>query len=342
MRAAWLAVALSFALAVAGLGAWSRALPDAEIRYAPRTTNAGRIFPGHALGQGFRCEFDRLRAIDVALASVGGAAVDLELALHVGEPDGPVLRRARVDAASLPQSDGWARFEFEPIADSAGVRFWFELASASPSSVGPWLRYRGVPYVVREWSSTVFDARVQAGELASVPPRKGRPDLLFADLRALAFAVDGLDGAAAPAKLALSDPATGEVLRRGELAPRAPIANGWAFFTFEPLHDTRYRALHYELELPQDARLIGNADGHSLVAYHSGGELDTAALGATCRGVKLPDRDLVFRAWSAGGARTILSRLAQRASWKLALGALAWLAAIAVAARAITPRKETP
>lgn len=330
-------VAACFAalLGAASLFAWSARLPDVEIRYAPRQTSAGQIFPGHALGQGLRCEFDGLHALELALVRQAGVApVDIELALHAGGPDGPVLRRATLAVSELPSEDGWARFEFEPIDDSAGAPLWFELACAAPSGHTPWVRYRGVPYLVRTWGERVFTEPIQNGELLSSPPRPGRPDVLFANLSALAFAVDGLDAAAGPARLELRAAVSGELLRTSTLAPRAPLANGWAFFAFEPLADTRYRALSYSLELPAGARLVGTSEGHSLIAFHAAGELDTAALGATCRGERLDDRDLVFRAWSSGGVSALVTRLGTRGGWKLALGAALSLAAIVVLARA--------
>jgi hypothetical protein len=308
--------------------AWHDELPDVEIRYAPRQTQAGRIFPGHALGQGFVCDFDGLHAIDVALAPIGGELADLELALRADDPHGAELRRVRVAAAALPASDDWVRFEFEPLADSAGRSFWFELHSSAASSHAPWVRYRGVPYLVRPWGDRVLTGSHQEGDLLPAPPRP-RTDLQHSDLRALAFAVDGVDAAAAPAVLTLSDPRTGKVLRRSELAPRAPHATGWMFFEFEVLHDTRWRALHYALDLPEGARLIGGADGHSIVAFHSTAWAHPSVLGATCRGDGLHDRDLVFRAWSEGSRANLLSRLYERSSSSLVSTAIAWVLSVA-------------
>lgn len=321
-------------LGIAALLAWRARLPDIEIRYAPKQTTAGRIFPGHALGQGFRCEFDGLHTIEVALAPLGGAEpAGLELVLHVDEPLGPVLRRGTLAASELPRADGWARFEFDALEDSGGREFWFELVSATPSAHAPWVRYRGVPYLIRTWGERVLTEREQTGELLGSPPRPGRPDVLFANLCALAFAVDGLDAAAGPARLELRDAESGELLRRSELAPRAPLASGWAFFAFEPLADSRWRALRYALELPAGSRLVGSDAGHSLIAFHAGGALDTGALGATCRGELLADRDLVFRARSTSGVRALLTRLKARGGGNVSLGALLWLAAVLVLAR---------
>jgi hypothetical protein len=75
-----------------------------------------------------------------------------------------------------------------------------------------------------------------------------------------------------------------------------------------------------------------------MVAFHAAGELHTAALGATCGGEQLGDRDLVFRAWSDGGARGLVARLAARSGSRLAVAALLWLAAIALSAKFFATR----
>ena len=77
---------------------------------------------------------------DVAMVPLGGEPVDLEFVLRADSPNGPELRRVRIAGASLPTEDAWVRFEFEPIDDSSGARFFFELSSEIQSSHSPWTR----------------------------------------------------------------------------------------------------------------------------------------------------------------------------------------------------------
>lgn len=334
MRSVAIAVAASALAAVLLLARWPSRLADIEVRYQPRQTQTGRLFPGFSQGEGFVCERDGLRAIDVALAPLGRAAPGpLELALHVGKRDGPVLRRATLAGDRLPSSDGWARFEFDPVPDSADVTFFFDVSSAGgPSTHSPWTRYRGYTQLVRPWGDRIAAAAALDGEWLCVHP----------DLHALAFAVDGLDAAAGPATLVLSDAATGEELRRCELRPHAPLATGWACFGFEAIANSRWRKLRYHLEPPPNARLVGDAQGLSLITFHGGGEVDARLRGATCGGETMADRDLVFRAWSGGGAGAMISRLEERGGRKLALAAALWLAGIAVLASLLRANVRGP
>jgi len=325
------------ALLIAAVGllallAWREDLPDVEIRLQQRTTQAGRIFGGHPLGQGFRCEHDGLRALDVALAPIGGDARAIELELRRGGPEGELVRRAQIEAAALPASDGWARFEFEPLEDSAGQEFHFALACEDRNAHSPWVRYRGVPYVVRPWGDRALEGSVVEGELLPAPPR-ARTDLHHGDLHTLAFATNYVHPQAGVMTLTLSDASTGDVLRTASVGPGVPCDTGWTFFHFETLADTRWRALHFKVELPTGASLIGNAEGPSIVAYHGGSQVPDDVLGATCAGAALPQRDLVFRAWSSSTRSALLARLRERGGERILWAALAWFLALVVASR---------
>jgi hypothetical protein len=145
-------------------------------------------------------------------------------------------------------------------------------------------------------------------------------------LCALAFAFDGLDAAAAPATLVLFD-AQGVELRRSVIAPLTPHATGWGFFPFEPLKDSRFANLRWRLELPRDARVVGDASGLSHFAFFAAGAPAASVLGMTVRGAAQGDRDMVFRAWSGGGAKALVARLASRGGLRIAFAALFTLAA---------------
>lgn len=323
-------VLVFFALIVAllALGAWRGDTPDLEIRYQPRQAHAGRIFPGHPLGQGFTCERDGLHAIDVQLVPIGGRPSALALALRAGTPDGAVVRTARIEAADLPPTDLWARFEFEPIRDSRGQRYFFELIAPEVSAHSPWIRFRGVPYVIRPWGDKPITGETVEGELQSMPPRPGKPDILHSRLCALAFAVDGLDAAAAPATLTLLDE-EGGVVRTSTMAPRVPHATSWAFFAFDPIETSRFATYRFRLELPPQTRLVGTAEGPSMLAFHGDGEVDPRLHGMTAGGAELDDRDLVFRAWSDRGLGIVLARLVDRGGEALFVAALFWIVGVA-------------
>ena len=332
------------ALLVAGVAAfallaWRARVPDVEIRYAPRTTQAGRIFPEFALGSGFACENDGLHAIDVAFAPIGGDPQPLELELRQGTPDGPVVRRARVEAAALPATDDWVRFEFEPLPSSAGQRFWFQISAPERTAHTPWTRYRGIPYVVRPWGDRAIDGPVIEGELLPAPPRP-RTDLHHADLHTLAFAMNYMHPQAGEARLVLYDGVSGEELRRATIGPGLPCDTGWAFFRFEKLADTRWRALRYRVELPTGASLIGNADGPSIVAFHGGSRVPPEVLGMTCGTRTLEQRDLVFRAWSSGESSALLARLSARGGRTILYAAVLWFLALLVASRLLGRPQE--
>jgi hypothetical protein len=323
-------VLVFFALVVAllALGAWRGDVPEIEIRYEPRQTHVGRIFPGHPLGQGFTCERDGLNAIDVQLVPIGGRPSALTLVLRVGEPDGAVVRTARIESADLPPTDLWGRFEFDPIRDSSGQRFYFELISPEVSAHSPWVRYRGVPYVIRPWGDQPITGATLEGDFQSMPPRLGRPDILHSNLSALAFAVDGLDAAAGPATLTLLDE-EGGVVRTSQLSPRVPHATSWAFFAFDPIETSRFATYRFRLELPPEARLVGTSDGPSAIAFHGTGELDSRLLGMTAAGEVLEDRDLVFRARSDEGYGIVLFRLFDHGGEALVVAALFWVIGVA-------------
>jgi hypothetical protein len=321
-------VAVALVVALLALGAWRGDLPDLEVRYEPRQTHAGRIFPGHPLGEGFTCERDGLHAIDVELVPIGGRPSALSLVLRMGAPDGPVVRTASIAAEDLPATDLWARFEFNPIDDSRGQRYFFELIAPEVSAHSPWIRFRGVPYMIRPWGDQPITGRTVEGELQSMPPRVGKPDVLHSRLCALAFAVDGLDAAAGPAEMTLMD-AEGKVLRTSKLAAHVPHATSWAFFTFDPIEASRFATYRYRLDLPSEARLVGTSEGPSMIAFHGDGELEARLQGMTARGEVLGDRDLVFRAWSDEGFGIELARLLERGGESLVLAGLLWIVGVA-------------
>ena len=67
------------------------------------------------------------------LLQVAGDATVLELQLRADGPDGRVERRADGNTTGLARGGGFVRFDFEPLADSAGRAFFFRF-SCSPGA----------------------------------------------------------------------------------------------------------------------------------------------------------------------------------------------------------------
>jgi hypothetical protein len=323
-RAPLLLGAFALLAALAALFVGLEPTPELDVRAIPHQTQFGRIFPGHPVGASFVLERGDLRALEIALVDLGGERTPLELTLR-GELGGEVLRRVAIPASDLPTGDGWVRVELDLAALDASPRsFHFELSSASPSSHSPWVRYRGVPHLVRPWGDRVLPGGALEFELSLLP----HPDLC-----ALALAVDGLDAAAAPAFVQVADPRTGEVVVRGEVRQRSPQASAWVFFTFEALAPSRWKPWNVRFELPADARPIGAEGGPSLIAFHGRGRVDEALRGMTCGPAHFEDRDLIFRARGAESRGLQWARWLERGGARLpAAAALFVAAALALAA----------
>lgn len=321
MRAAFGFAAFALACSLAALFVGLAPTPELAIRAIPHQTQFGRIFPGHPVGEQFVSEQGDLRALEIALVDLGGEPTPLELTLR-NEPGGEVLQRVAIPASELPSGDGWVRVEVDLGAqDSAPRAFHFELSSASPSSHSPWVRYRGVAHVVRPWGDRVLPGGPLEFELSLLP---------HPDLRALALAVDGLDAAAAPASLQLTDPRTKAVVARGEVLQRSPQASAWVFFTLDALAQSRWKPWNVRLDLPADVRPIGDGSGPSLIAFHGRGAVDEALGGMTCGAAKFADRDLIFRAWTRAGRFAQLARWLERGRARLWCAAALSLVASAV------------
>jgi hypothetical protein len=322
-RSALVLVAVALLSAALALLHAGEPAPELEVRAIPHQTQFGRIFPGFAAGQVFRCA-GPLRRIDVALVPLGGEPTPLEFTLRADGPEGEVLRSARLSPRDLPSSDAWVSIAFEPVEHASG-QYHFSLASSQPSSHSPWVRYRAVSHVVRPWGTQVLGAGVREFELALLP---------HGDLRALALAVDGLDAAAAPATAELFDPRSGELVARAEVLQRSPQASAWVFFTFAtPWPGARWRPWTVRLQLPPDARVIGDAAGPSLISFHAGEALDGQLAGATVASNLLPDRDLVFRAWGDLTHEGVRGRALARLGWRAPWIALLFLLAAAALGR---------
>lgn len=320
LATALLALVAALLVGLAAFLVASSALPDLEVRTIPWTTPAGGLQAAALPGQVFTCARDGLRRIDVAVTPLEPAQpAHLELVLRAGGPSGEVVRTVLAHSLDPGQWGGWLRFEFEPVADSSGQRFAFELrpaGGATASHVAPFVRYRG--HMGRgKWQGERRLGGIVEGEILSEEP----------DLRALGFCLPHLEGEMA---LTLIDAESGAELRSASFEARAPIEFGWVMLSFERLRDSRWRRYRYRLELPPAAELQADEKGACYFPYHGSGRVDERLGGMTLGGHELADRDLNFRAWSSAGPGVSLSLLRERLGWRLAPIALAWLAASAL------------
>lgn len=327
----------------AGLGeAW-----DVEVRTVPRRTQTGKLAQDERLGQGFRCAWDGLARVEVLLTPLGPVAgAELELLLRGSDPRGPVLRQARVQPGPLPGGGDFVAFDFEPVPDSAGREFWFELSVPGEARWSPysaWIRYHGQPGMETAWGNRVLAGTVFEGELRDHTIGPGGRQLWLRvphpHLSAVAVAFEAVRGERAQLELwELEAAPDAAPLRKVLLPSQAGARGGYAFFTFEPIEDSRWRSFRYRLTTGDAARVVGFESGISFKSFHGGTAAEAPLLGVT-QGASLHlDRSLVFRAGRAPSRGAVLRRIGDRAGWKLWCGALCWLLSAALAARHLTRR----
>lgn len=111
-------------------------IPDASS--PPISNNFGPINDSLAVGQTFAVERDGLFRISVVMAAQESSG-DAEVTFTLREtPEGEPLRTVKRRVADLPSgkvaiyspgtiTERWHSFEFEPVPDSAGRRFYFSL-----------------------------------------------------------------------------------------------------------------------------------------------------------------------------------------------------------------------
>lgn len=323
---------------------------ELDVRSVPWRTHGGHLSNEGRTGQGFRCRWDGLTRIEVALVSLGPTeGAQLELLLRADARDGAPLRRARALAPTPSGERGWVSFEFEPVANSAGRDFWFELAplgDAQPSPWSAWIRYHGQPGIDAPWGDRVATGRVFEGAVIdnSLTPERlhfwGK--VPHPQLCAMAFAVEELSSARGQVRLELwgegADPRADPPLRSALLEPDAATRGGYAYFAFEPVADSRWKDMRYRLSVPQATRLVGFERGLSFKTFHGGTQGPPGLLGMT-RGTRVHgDRSLVFRASSSPSRAEAFELLARRAGWKLWAGALCWILGTWLVLRLVSPR----
>jgi len=341
---------LVLAAGVAPLGLKLADLRDVEVRAIPWRTHGGRLQGASPVGQGFRCRWDGLDRIEVALVALGPTRdAELELVLRDGARDGPVLRTVRADAAQPAGSRPWLAFDFEPLPDSAGRALWFELRPADGAQDSPWstwTRYHGQPGVDAPWGDRVLAGRVFEGDVIdnSLPPQKLHfwSKVPHPHLSAMAFAVEELRPAEGAVLLELwdagGDPASDPPLRRSRLAPGAGVEGGYAFFHFEPIAASRWKDMRFRLTAPEGARMIGFEKGLSFKTLH-GGDPGPPALIGMARGDEVhTDCSLIFRAHSSPARSEVLRLLLDRLDGRLAGAALCWILGTLLILGLVRPR----
>ena len=340
-------VAGALALATAlGTGFFASALerdgvPALAVRVEPPRTQTGKVFRAFPQGQLFECDFADLRRIDVRVVREGppgGPLLELELrrvpkdAVLETVLGAPALRSSSMELDD-PAAEGpvWARFEFEPVPESSGGTFHFAVRPADGAELSDWstwTSFRGRMGAERPWGDRIVPQPVSVEFQAN-----------FDDMAAICVAVDGLDAAAAEPRLELwqlpfdpSDPAAPRLIREGTLAHRAPIAAGYAIFTFPPVARSRWQKFRFDLELPADARVVGTEEGASCMNYHGVGGSVGGLIGATLGRWSFRDRDLHFRAFGPQTAGEAWRRITERgARGRLSTALAAWIATAALA-----------
>lgn len=324
---------------------------DIEVRTVPWRTQGGRISDANRPGQGFRCQWDGLERVDVAVVALGPTRdAQLELLLRADSPDGAVLRRARVVPAELTEGRGFVAFEFQPIEDSAGRAFWFELGPGDGTRHGPycaWIRYHGQPGVDTPWGDRVVPGAVFEGPIVdnarSAAQRATWGMVPHPNLAAMAFAVEDLPVADGEVRLELwgegSDPRTDPALRSVTLEGQGDVRGGYAYFDFEPIAESRWKEMHYRLTVPEGARVVGFESGLSFKTFHGGTAGPPALLGMSSGTQVHTGRSLIFRADSSPTRREVVARIIDRAGWRLWAGALCWFLGTVLALRLTFPNR---
>ncbi len=331
--------ALILGISVIGLQA---PRPMIDVRTIPLITHQGGLTPLHPTGEIFNCTQDGLRRIDVILTAIGPSLrAHVTPKLRANSPEGVVLREVRVKPELTHNTPSWASFEFEPVADSRGKTFHFsvEPADEAATSLSPWVRYHGQLGRNDPWGDRYLPADVtHEAEFVSA----------HANLRALAFPVESMFPSLGTTRLAIfDDPNSKEPIRSSTLSLQDETHLGWAFFSFEPIPESRWKRYYFELDAPEHCRLIGTEDeSHRPIpvfkTFH-GLELMNSSLRGMTRGtLRQPDRDLVFRAWCEDPPSGVLARLEDRTGGDLWLAAILWCIATAICLRLFVFKDASP
>lgn len=337
--------------------ALSRETAEIDIRVNPKRTPVGKLFEHFPPGQLFICDFDDLKRLDVLMVRQGPAAtggVSMELRRIVeGRGDfleQPVLRQVNWNPAADVKGPQWATFIFETVPKSKGSMFHLALRPADGAALcnwAPWSTMRATQGEFRPWGNTV---QTDPGTLDFQPQ--------YNDLQTIAIGVNGLDAAAGECRMDIfqlpQDPESNDepvLVRQGSLGHAAPTASGYAFFSFDPIVESRWRRYRLKLILPPGAKILTLKDkprhtngptaefysnGPTAVFYHGVGDAPPSLVGQTIQHSVFKDRDLIFRAFGEDGVRSNWNKAKSRGAGKRFIVGLAfWALAMGLALRLI-------
>jgi hypothetical protein len=295
---------------------------DFELRTTPRRTHTGETM---GVGERFVCESDGLRRIDVAISPLEDNPNPFcGLWLYEGSRNGEPLRVSDARMPDAPTPNGYVTFEFEPIPNSRGKIFDFEVGRSSMDSDSPeprwtaFVTYRGQAQDIRPWGDHAAHEEELEGTFVCEHP----------DMRALAIGIVAYEPDQGPASLQLwRANEQGAPLVHSELLPRASIKNGWAFFPMPVVQDSRWKTYRYRLRLPQGARASAGPNGLAMISYHGLGKVSPQLLGMSVGDEVLEDRDLDFRVFAGSGTTRTWQRLRERGGAYMAFALAAWIAA---------------
>lgn len=341
-----LGVTLALACAVLPFVAATRELADVDVRTRPNhARRAVFLDAADPVRQAFRAGTDGLDRIDVAFSGPDGGVARgrVELVLFESRDDAlRELRRAHADLAGLAPPFEHVPFTFEPIGDSAGRRFVFELrpgAGAAALPAHPWMRARRLPGVREPRGPVAHAATVVEGTFESQ----------WADLSAVALAVRALAPGAVHFEL-FADEADEE--REGSTGPdAAPLRvadadnavlrrGGSVLLAFDPVPRSRAVRFRWRAELPEGSVLLGGARMPAVTQYHGPERNDERLLAATGTGWPDGTSDLLFRTF---GDTAPLALLAERAGARAWVALVLWIATVCLLVVALgrTTRRGT-
>ncbi len=309
-------------------------LPDVSVVSRPLRTHGGAIPSAAPPGQVFYCSEAGLRQLDVALVSVRPISTELELVVRADGPEGEVLRSCKAQPGQL-REPAFVPFQFEPILDSKDRWFHFQLQiddELATASYATWIRFHGQTGRDDPWGSEKLDVR-------SVQSYFQSP---LGDLRAVAVACEHLSTKSGPVKFEIWDLDDGGKTRR-KLDWPAPawVQNGYAFFSFQPIANSKGRNYGYRIDSAGPAEFNGRFGKPALKTLHGLDGETPGVRGMTSGMIRHPDRDLSFRSWSASGVAHGVSTAETRAGWRIWVAVSAWLLSILALARLLF-RSEIP
>jgi hypothetical protein len=192
------------------------------------------------------------------------------------------------------------------------------------ANYAPWIRFHGQVGRDNAWGNKTFDSRT-VGSSFTAP---------LDDLRAIAVACEYVSTVRGEVRLDLWEPGQEKSPLRTAQLPHPTVADaGYAFFSFAPIPDSAGRAYSFRVTSKVAARFNGRNAAPSFKTYHGVSGSTPELGGMTSKGESLPDRDLVFRAWSSYGRLRGLSVANARAGWRVWAAVICWTASTLALAR---------